>query len=276
MSRTWLVTGGSSGFGRALADEIVRRGDRVAVTARDASRLADVPDGASSLGLVLDLTDESTFDPALDRLDRAFGPVDVLINNAGYGLLGAIEETSQAELRDQLETNFFGPATLTSRLLPGLRERGSGAVVNVSSVSGVRGAPGSGYYAASKFALEGWSDSLRFELAPFGVHVMVVEPGSFRTDFFGRSRRHTASELGLYDAVDARRRSVAESPGHQPGDPQKGARAVLAALAAPEPPARLVLGAAAVDMVAMTLAARADEVERWRDLSASVDHEPGT
>ena len=270
--RNWLVTGGSTGLGRAMADEIVARGGRVAVTARETSRLADSCAGPDMLGLAMDLTDSATFAPALHRFNEAFGPVDVLVNNAGYGLLGAVEETSEAELRDQLETNFFGPVALTSMLLPQMRARRSGAIVNFSSVSGVRGAPGSGYYAASKFALEGWSDSLRQELSPFGVRVMVVEPGAFRTDFFGRSRHHTRCSLGLYESVDRRRSSAAEAIGQQPGDPVRGARAVLDALAAETSPHRLVIGAAAVDMVSSTLRGRLEEVERWRAVSSSADY----
>jgi NAD(P)-dependent dehydrogenase (short-subunit alcohol dehydrogenase family) len=267
----WFITGGSSGLGRALADEIVSRNGRVTVTSRGAKVEGELSHGGRLLTVRLDLTAPSSFEPALQRAELAFGSIDVLVNNAGYGLLGAIEETSESELRDQLEANFFGPAALTTRLIPGFRERGRGAVVNVSSVSGVTGAPGSAYYAASKHALEGWSDALRLELAPFGVRVMVVEPGSFRTDFFGRSRHHTRTRLGVYDAVEARRASVGESFGRQPGDPARGACAVLAALLADAAPERLVIGAAAVDLVAGTLSRRVAEVEAWRVVSSATD-----
>ncbi|MET0578094.1 MAG: oxidoreductase [Ilumatobacteraceae bacterium] len=268
----WLVTGGSSGLGSALADQVLRRGGRVAVTSRNAAAEGELTHDGRLLSLRLDLTDPCTIEPALRRVQEVFGPVDVLVNNAGYGLLGAVEETSDVEMRQQIEANFFGPAALTSLLLPGIRSRGRGAIVNVSSVSGVKGAPGSGYYAASKFALEGWSDSLRQELAPFGVHVMVVEPGSFRTDFFGRSRQHTVARLGVYEAVEARRSSVGESPGRQPGDPVRGARTILEVMLSSSPPARLVIGADAVDRVAAALTDRLREVEQWREESSSTDY----
>ncbi|MET0143772.1 MAG: oxidoreductase [Ilumatobacteraceae bacterium] len=267
----WLVTGGSSGLGRALADEVLRRGGRVAVTSRDVAAEGELTHDGRLLSLRLDLTDPSTIEPAFRRAEEVFGQVDVLVNNAGYGLLGAVEETSDVEMREQIEANFLGPAALTSLLLPGIRARGRGAIVNVSSVSGVTGAPGSGYYAASKFALEGWSDSLRRELTSFGVHVLVIEPGSFRTNFFGGSRRHSAKRLGVYPVVEQRRSSVGESPGRQPGDPERGARAILEALLSPSPPARLVLGADAVDMVAAALTDRLHEVEQWREVSSSTD-----
>ncbi|MET0197394.1 MAG: SDR family NAD(P)-dependent oxidoreductase [Rhodococcus fascians] len=265
------MTGGTSGLGRAVAEHVIERGGRVAVSARDESALESMVSGHRMLGVVMDLTDPRTFMPAIDRIDSAFGGIDVLVNNAGYGLLGAVEETSDQERREQLETNFFGPVTLTSLLLPRMRQSRSAAIVNVSSVSGVRGAPGSPYYSASKHAVEGWSDSLRQELAPFGVHVMVVEPGAFRTDFFGRSRRHTQARLSVYESVELRRRSERETVGTQPGDPRRGARVIVDAIDGPEPPNRLVLGRSAVASVRQSLVGRVEELDRWTRESESAD-----
>lgn len=263
----WLVTGASTGLGAALARELIARGHRVAVTARDLTRLADFGHSDRVLPVALDLARPETFSTVLDEAESALGPIDALVNNAGYGLLGAIEETSDAELRAVMEANFFGPARLTTLLLPRLRARRKGAVVNLSSVSGVKGPVGSAYYAASKHALEGWSDSLRLEMAPFGVHVMVVEPGAFRTDFFGRSRVHARTRLGVYEGVETRRRSPAEQHGAQPGLPELGAKAILAALLSESPPSRIVIGVTAVDTIRDEYQARIDEIATWEQVS---------
>jgi len=270
--RTWLVTGASSGLGRALAEAAHAGGARVAATARELDRLEGLPGDDRLLRVALDLTDAASIDAAVREVEQRLGPVDVVVNNAGYGLLGAVEETSEAEARAQFEANFFGPTALTARLLTGLRERRRGAIVNVSSVSGVRGAPGSAYYAATKHAVEGWSNSLRIELEPFGIPVLVVEPGAFRTQFFGRSRVLAERVLpGVYPAVDARRDAEVDSTGRQAGDPGRGAAAILTALAAAPPPKRLVIGGGAVRSIRETFQERLDELEAWREVSASAD-----
>ncbi|MFJ3212652.1 SDR family NAD(P)-dependent oxidoreductase [Streptomyces flaveolus] len=267
----WLVTGASTGLGAALGHELVSRGHKVAVTARDVARLDGFPRSERVLPAALDLTEPHTFPELLTQVETELGSVDVLVNNAGFGLLGAVEETSEDERRLVMETNFFGPAELSRQVITGLRNRRRGALVNISSVSGVQGPPGSAYYAASKHALEGWSDSLRHELAPFGVHVMVVEPGAFRTDFFGRSRVRTQARLGIYETVERRRNSSAEAYGAQPGEPERGARAILTALLSDSPPDRLVIGRTAVDTVRDTHLARAEEITRWEKVSRAVD-----
>ncbi|CDR17924.1 SDR family NAD(P)-dependent oxidoreductase [Streptomyces iranensis] len=269
-AKTWFITGGSSGIGRALAARVIRAGGRVAVTARDASRI-DLDLGDQGVALDLDLADPGTFAPALAAAEKALGPIDVLVNNAGYGLLGAIEETGEEERRAQMEANFFGPTALTGLVLPGWRARGAGMIVNVSSVSGVLGAAGSGYYAASKHALEGWSDALRGELRPFSIHVLVVEPGAFRTGFFARSRRYAQKQLGVYPAVDKRREEEGRGDGRPPGDPERGALAIVAALDSDEPPAHLVLGRFATAMIADALERRIAELELWREVSEGAD-----
>lgn len=270
--RTWFVTGASGGLGRALALVAHQSGARVVGTAREMSRLESLPADDHMLTLEMDLVDPSSIADAVGHAEKRFGPIDVLVNNAGYGLLGAVEETSAEEARAQFEANFFGPALLTSLVLPGLRERRTGAVVNVSSVSGVRGAVGSAYYAASKHAIEGWSNVLRIELASYGVPVLVVEPGAFRTEFFGRSRVLTKRQVtGVYPGVDARRSAEVGSTGVQAGDPGLGASAILTALAADPPPKRIVLGAGAVVAVSEVFEERLREVDEWRDVSVSAD-----
>ncbi|ALJ18901.1 SDR family NAD(P)-dependent oxidoreductase [Microbacterium sp. No. 7] len=270
--RTWLVTGASSGLGEAIARAAHAAGARVAGTARELGRLDGLPRDERMLRVALDLADPASVDAAVARVEAELGPVDVVVNNAGYGLLGAVEETSEAEARAQFDANFFGPALLTSRLLAGLRARRRGAIVNVSSVSGVRGAVGSAYYAASKHALEGWSNVLRVELADHGIPVLVVEPGAFRTQFFGRSRVLTADRLpGVYPGVDARRAAEVDATDAQPGDPERGAAAILRALASDPPPRRLVLGTGAVRLVRETFEERLAEVGEWRAVSESAD-----
>jgi NAD(P)-dependent dehydrogenase (short-subunit alcohol dehydrogenase family) len=268
--RTWLITGGSTGIGRALAAHVLAAGGQVVVTARDVGRI-DLELAGRGAALRLDLERPDTFPALVAAAQEVVGPIDVLVNNAGYGLLGAIEETSRAEALRQLQVNFLGPAELTRLMLPMLRDRGSGSVVNISSMSGVVGPPGSGYYAASKFAVEGWSDALRAELKPFGVRVLVVEPGPTRTDFFGRSRHTTALELGVYDVVDGRRGESATDVGRQPGDPERGAAAIVAALDAERPPARLILGEGAAKVIKRSLDFRLKELHAWIDTSVASD-----
>jgi len=202
--------------------------------------------------VLLDVTRGADIEPAVQQaIQRAAGRIDVLVNNAGYGLFGAIEEVSDDEARHVMETNFFGAMTVTRALLPHLREQRAGHIFNISSVAGVIGFPGCGYYAASKFALEGASESLAVELAPFGVRVTIVEPGGFRTNFAGGSMRQAQQELQAYTDTPAgkARRSIGRYHGHQPGDPVRAAQAIITALEAPQPPVRLALGADAVAMV---------------------------
>ncbi len=272
--RTWLITGGSSGIGRCLAAQVLEQGGRVVVTARDASRIdLDLKDRGAAVSL--DLTCPDTIPAAVAAATEAVGAIDVLVNNAGYGLIGAIEETSDDERRAQFEANFFGPTWLTTLLLPKLRERERSMVVNVSSVSAIAGSAGSGYYAASKSALELWSDALRAEVKPFGVHVMVVQPGGFRTGFFGSDRAArpmAANQLGIYPAVDARRRDEGAFGASASGDPERGARVIIEALDADTPPDRLPLSAQSTDIIDSVLRSRVDEVEGLRAVSASADY----
>jgi NAD(P)-dependent dehydrogenase (short-subunit alcohol dehydrogenase family) len=243
-----LITGCSSGFGRALVDAALARGDRVVATARRVESLADLA-GERVLAVALDVTRQDQINAAISAALDRFGRIDVLVNNAGYSTVGAVEEIDVDDLRALMETTFFGAVALTKAVLPHMRERGSGAIVQMSSQGGQMSFAGGGAYAAAKFALEGLSEALADEIGPHGIRTLIVEPGAFRTELmgshFGRSR-----ELDAYaDTVGRARAYLDSAHGTQPGDPRKAATAIIAALAAPDPPLRLALGADAVDAI---------------------------
>ena len=225
--------------------------------------------------LRVDITDHTAAETAIAELERDFGGVDVLVNNASYGLLGGVEETSDAEMRDIFEVNFFAAAALTRVVLPGMRARGRGYIVNISSVSGVHGLPGSGYYAATKFALEGLTEALRREGLDVGVNAMIVEPGPFRTGFLVGSRKHTERRIEAYTVLAKRRAAEAAMDDDVMQDPARGFAAIIEAMEAENPPERLPLGGWAADLVAQRYRERLEEAERWRALAASADR-PGT
>jgi len=265
----WLITGASSGIGLALAEAVARAGGRAIAATRRPETLAAV--AAALPGHLLPLNFDAGDPAAAAEAVRAAGDIDVLVNNAGYGLLGAVEETDEAELRAQLEVNFFAPAAIIRAVLPAMRARRRGVIINITSVSGLIGQPGSAYYAASKFAMEGFSEALRKEAGPLGIRAMTVEPGAVRTDFFSRSRRFAAQRIPDYALVEQRR---ATEPGavDQPGDPARCAAAILAAIDTDPLPEQLVLGAAAAALVETTLEARLGEVRRLTPLSQSADY----
>lgn len=254
--KVWFITGTSSGFGREIALEALARGDRVVATARDPRSLDDLVRRAPErvLAVRLDVTRPEQVQSAVHEACERFGAVDVLVNNAGYSVVGAVEETSDAELRSALETMFFGAAALTRAVLPQMRERGAGTVVQISSVGGFITAPGFGAYCAAKHALEAFSEALAAEVGTFGIRVLIVEPGAFRTELFGPAFR-SLPELPAYTAsVGPTRRYAAESAGKQPGSPAKAAQAIVDAVAAGSPSLRLPLGADAVASIREKLA----------------------
>lgn len=254
--KVWFITGTSSGFGREIALEALARGDRVVATARDPRSLDDLVRRAPErvLAVRLDVTRPEQVQGAVQEACERFGAVDVLVNNAGYSVVGAVEETSDAELRSALETMFFGAAALTRAVLPQMRERGAGTVVQISSVGGFITAPGFGAYCAAKHALEAFSEALAAEVGTFGIRVLIVEPGAFRTELFGPAFR-SLPELPAYTAsVGPTRRYAAESAGKQPGSPAKAAQAIVDAVAAGSPSLRLPLGADAVASIREKLA----------------------
>ncbi len=272
---TWLITGCSTGLGRALAEAVLAHGHNAVVTARDVSTLQDLvaPFPDSALALPLDVTDAEQVASAVAETARRFGAVDVLVNNAGYGYRAAVEEADAADVQRLFDTNFFGAVALIKAVLPGMRERRSGSIVNISSI-GVRWTPpGSGYYAASKAALEGLSGSLRKELAPLGISVTIVEPGGFRTDFAGRSLAQSATAIADYAETAGKRRKENDTVhGTQPGNPALAAEAIITAVEAPDSPELLLLGADAVEGFEAQAQAQRAEVDAWRDLSLSTGY----
>jgi NAD(P)-dependent dehydrogenase (short-subunit alcohol dehydrogenase family) len=272
---TWLITGCSTGFGRALARAVLARGWNAAVSARDPATVADIVAGheATALPLRLDVTDPAQVAAAVRDAEKRFGAIDVLVNNAGYGYRAAVEEADDADIRRLFETNFFGLVGLTKSVLPGMRARGRGHIVNVSSVAGRMAQPGSGYYSASKFAVGGLSDALRKELEPLGIRVTVVEPGGFRTDFAGRSLRQSSRPIDAYaKTAGLRRKENSTTDGRQPGDPERAAEAIIKAVQADKPPFRLVLGRSAVQRIRAELDAQRRELDSWEETANAADY----
>ena len=264
--RIWLVTGASSGFGRAIAEAALAAGDTVVAAARRPDAVADLvestPDRVTPLQL--DVTDPDRIAAAVAEVLDRHGRIDVLVNNAGRGVIGAVEETTNDELRDLMDLHFFGPAALTRAVLPHMRERGSGAIVQMSSMGGRFTFPGAGAYSATKFALEGWSEALAKEVDQFGIRVLIVEPGAFRTSFNASGALQISEAIADYDELIGPVRSgMAEDDGSQPGDPAKAAEAILQAVDSPEPPLRLALGNDAVDSISNALDEAKAELAAW-------------
>ncbi len=271
---TWFITGCSTGLGRALAQVVLEHGWNAVVTARDPGTVQDIvaahPDHA--LAPRLDVTDQKQIDDAVHKAQERFGSIDVLVNNAGYGYRGAVEEGEVDAVARLFATNFFGLVALTKAVLPGMRAQRRGAIVNISSTAGRRSNAGSGYYSATKFAVAGMSDALRKELAPLGIKVIVVEPSGFRTDFAGRSLHESARRIADYDETAGRRRKAHDrSHGRQAGDPVRGAEAIIKVVESDRPPERLALGLDAVNRIREHLKAHLDELETWAELGISAD-----
>ena len=262
--KTWLITGCSSGFGRDIAKAARARGDNVVATARRPEGLADLDAGFT---LPLDVTRPEQIDAAVAATLERFGRIDVLVNNAGMGSVGAVETIEPDHLRAVLETMFFGAVALTQAVLPHMRALRSGAIVQMSSQGGQLAPPGFGAYCSAKFALEAMSEALAAEVAPLGIRVLIVEPGSFRTALLSGTM-HRSPEIDAYAATAGATRASAEAAdGSQPGDPRKLAAAILTALDAPEPPLRLALGGDAVDAIRAAQDRRRADLDAWEDLS---------
>jgi NAD(P)-dependent dehydrogenase (short-subunit alcohol dehydrogenase family) len=273
---TWLITGCSTGLGRALARAVLDRGDNAVVTARDVATVRDLADAHpdTALALPVDVTDGAQVTRAVRAAEERFGGVDVLVNNAGYGYRAAVEEGDDADVQRLFAANFFGAVAMIKAVLPGMRARRSGAIVNVSSIGARRTPEGSGYYAAAKAALEGMSGSLRKELAPLGITVTAVEPGAFRTDFSGRSLGQSPTVIDDYaDTAGRRRKEHDTEHGTQKGDPAKAAQALIAAVESSDPPALLLLGRDALDTFRQIHDAQRAEVDAWQKLTSSTDIE---
>ncbi|MBB3344053.1 oxidoreductase [Luteimonas sp. RC10] len=272
-SKTLLITGVSSGFGRALAQAALAAGHRVVGTVRSPqAQQAFEALGAGAVGRVLDVTDFDAIPGVVDAIKADIGPLDVLVNNAGYGHEGVLEESPLDELRRQFDVNVFGAVAMIKAVLPGMRRRRRGHIVNITSMGGFITMPGIAYYCGSKFALEGMSETLGKEVAPLGIHVTAVAPGAFRTDWAGRSMVRTPRSIADYDALfDPIREARQSRSGHQPGDPAKAARAILTLLDAPHPPAHLLLGSDALELVRGKLAALEAELATWEAVTRSTD-----
>lgn len=271
---TWLITGCSTGLGRALAEAVIAAGHNAVVTARDVSSVEKLAEATAErvLAVALDVTDPEQIASAFEQAQDRFGGVDVLVNNAGYGYRAAIEEGEDADVRALFETHFFGTVAMIKAVLPSMRERGSGAIVNISSI-GVQLTPvGSGYYSAAKAAVEAMSGALHGELAPLGISVTVVEPGAFRTDFAGRSLKQTSTVIDDYaDTAGRRRKENDTMHGAQVGDPAKAGAAIMAAVEADEPPAFLLLGQDALFSYRFIAERRAKEISAWEKTTTSTD-----
>ncbi|RSM40720.1 oxidoreductase [Amycolatopsis balhimycina DSM 5908] len=275
----WFITGCSSGLGRALATAVLDRGLRAVVTARDPEQVADLAAGHGDRALVLplDVTDHAQVVDAVKQAEAAFGRIDVLVGNAGYGYLAAVEEGEDDEVRKLFDTNVFGLADVTRAVLPGMRARRSGHIVTVSSLGGLAAFGATGYYHATKFAVEGLSESLAAEVAPLGIKVTIVEPAAFRTHWSGPSMRQSAIRIDDYaETAGARRAATTATYGHQPGDPVRAAEAVIDAVGAEEPPLRLLLGKAAYDIATARLDTLRSTFDTWRETTLGADFPEGT
>ncbi|HDR8941763.1 oxidoreductase [Burkholderia vietnamiensis] len=269
-----LITGVSSGFGRALAQQALAAGYTVVGTVRsdDARRAFEALSPQAAIGRVLDVTDFERIDRVVAELEASVGPVDVLVNNAGYGHEGIVEESPLAELRRQFDVNVFGAVAMMKAVVPFMRTRRRGRILNITSMGGHITMPGIAYYCGSKFALEGISEALGKELAPFGVAVTAVALGSFRTDWAGRSMTRTPRSIADYDALfDPVRQARERNSGRQLGDPVKAAQAMLAVIEADAPPAHLLLGSDALRLVRAKWAALQDDIRAWEPLTVSTD-----
>lgn len=273
-SPVWFITGCSTGLGRALAERVLQQGERCVATARNPAQLEGLA-GAyprTALTLALDVTNGAQIETAVTKANETFGAIDVLVNNAGRGYSAAIEEGDDGEVRAMFDTNFFGLIALTQRVLPEMRARRRGHIVNLSSIGGLVASASAGYYNASKFAIEGLSQALRVEVAPLGIHVTVVEPGPFRTDFQGRSLTITKTPLDAYAATaGAKRAQFTASSGKQAGDPVRAADAIIKAVRSPQPPLHLLLGKNALDRARAVYAEFLQSMDEWEEVTLSAD-----
>lgn len=276
---TWLITGCSTGIGREIARVALEAGHQVVVTARKVEAVQDfVTDfGDRALALALDVTDKAAITSAVQQTTEAFGGVDVLVNNAGYGYLSAVEEGEDAEIRALFDTNYFGVVDAIQAVLPGMRAQGSGHIINISSMTGLVANPPNAFYSSTKFALEGLTEALSKEVGAFGIKVSAVEPGGFRTDWASRSMHESSAPIDAYaDDVAVRKDLIKQFADHLPGDPRKVADAVLMLTTLDEPPLRLLLGHDVLKAVREKIAALTASIDAWEDVTKDVNFPAGT
>ena len=273
MNNVWFITGSARGLGRSLTEAVLAQGGRVAATARQPEQLADLVAqyGAQLLPLALDVTNATQITAAVAAAVAHFGRLDVVVNNAGFGITGAAEAFSEEQVRSQLDTNLYAPIAITRAVLPYLRQQRSGRILQISSIGGRVGNAGVSIYQAAKFGLSGFSEALAKEVAPLGIHITSVEPGGFRTDWAGASMTFAAPIEG-YDLVDQRAAFFASGSFVPVGDPAKAAQVLLALVAHPHPPVHLVLGSEAAAMLRQADADRQAEFEHWLPVTLSTDH----
>jgi NAD(P)-dependent dehydrogenase (short-subunit alcohol dehydrogenase family) len=277
--QVWFITGASKGFGLELAEYVLHAGHKVVATARKPEgSLASLGKQHSDAALVLelDVTKPDQVTAAVAAATQRFGQIDVLVNNAGYGMVGAVEESHENEFRPMFETNVFGLISMTQAVLPQMRARQAGCIVNLSSIGGLVATPGFGLYNGTKFAVEGISEALAQELKPLGIQVMIVEPGPFRTDFLARGEMHAATHIAEYDQTAGKMREYAEKQnGKQPGDPKRGVAAIVKAVESAEPPLHLMLGASTIPRLQGKIDALLKDVADWKETTAGADFPVG-
>ncbi|OPH51859.1 short-chain dehydrogenase/reductase [Paenibacillus ferrarius] len=275
MSKVWLITGCSRGFGRALAEAVLEQGDKLIATARKPEQISDLVDryGEQVRAVVLDVTNTVQVESAIQASIDAFGRLDVVVNNAGYGNIASIEETTDEDWKSQIETNLWGVINVTRAALPILRKQKEGYIVQFSSIGGRTGSPGLGPYQTAKWAVEGFSEVLSKEVAPLGIKVILIEPGGFRTDWAGSSMKFTQPNEDYQDTVGEMYKRLSERAGKEAGDPVRAAKAVITIVNEENPPLRLLLGRGAVQIARATDQAKLAETDRWEALSISADFE---
>ena len=275
MNKVWFITGCSTGFGRYLAQEVLAKGEKVAVTSRNIADVKDItasyPD--TSFAIALDVTNPDQVQKSVKAALEKFGRIDVLVNNAGIGYFGAIEESEEAEVRRMFEVNFFGLAAVTNEILPLMRSHRSGHIINISSIGGLVGLPGVGFYNATKFAVSGYSEALQREVSPLGIHVTVVAPSGFRTDWAGRSANDTSVVIKDYEATaHANQDTIRGNSGNQPGDPVRAAQAIIKAAGSATPPLWLLLGMGALKNARRKISELQKDIAEWEETTAWADH----
>lgn len=275
----WLITGCSTGLGREIARAALEAGHSVVVTARRTEKVQDLVEGAGdrAVAVALDVTDPAQISAAVRAADDAFGGIDVLVNNAGHGYLSAVEEGEDSEVRKLFDTNYFGAVDMIKAVLPAMRARGSGHIVNISSMTGLVANPPNAYYSSTKFALEALTEALAVEVKPLGIKVTAIEPGAFRTDWASRSMKETATAIADYDdTVGTRKTLIKEFADHLPGDPRKVAEAVLMVTGLDDPPLRLLLGRDVLKAMRDKLAALSASIDEWESVTRDVNFPEAT
>jgi len=276
--KVWLVTGASTGFGRELVESLLSNGAQVVATARKVEGLQELGAKYPKTALVaaMDVTDQKQVDQVVEVAVKYFGGIDVLVNNAGYGMVGAVEESAEEEFRPMFETNVFGLIRVTQAVLPQMREQGSGHIVNLSSIGGLVATPGFGLYNGTKFAVEGLSEALAQEVKPLGISVTIVEPGPFRTKFLGKAGGEAKKRIADYDSTAGKMRAYfTEQDGKQPGDPQKAVEAIVKAVESEHPPLHLLLGASTLPRVKAKIEALQKDLAEWESTTVGADYRDG-